>query len=713
PKDFPLFRNFLLASARHDHGAGGAGERGTDAIYGGHSHVGTMIYLGDNWPDEFRGHLFTHNLGGHQINQEVNQCEGSGFNTVHAGRDLFFCSDPKYVALDLQYGPDGAVYVIDWYDQQHCHNPNSERWDRSNGRIYRLEYAATYKPLKVDLAAMSDEKLIELHGHRNEWFVRTARRLLHERAQAGTLRQEVIPMLGGIFANHLDPAIRLRALWTIHAVGHFSDEVARRALADPDEFVRGWGIQLATDDREVSAELLNEFSRLAKTDASSVVRLYLASAIPRVTEASAWELIDALARHGEDRDDRNLPLLLWYGLAHWMPNNLDRAFAVAEHTQIPQLEDYIYWYAATFDGDALKRAVTALAKAEGETLRRRLAGLWLAMEPRANVAMPDVWKQVAPKLYASKDPRVQRQAERVAAVFGDDSMFSRLRESLANSTADADTRQHAFAVLSRAQDRPSLPVFLRLLDDAAFRSPAINLLARFDAPEISEALLSRFEKFTPAERSAALNTLTSRAKFAMPLLDAVAAGRFKQLTAFHVRQLLELKNAEVDERVTATWGKILKSTAEKQTQVARLEKVFNEAPLWAYDAGAGRQHFQKICSTCHVLHGEGTRVGPELTGAGKNGIRYFLENIIDPNAVIGADFQMTTVETKKGDTISGLVVSETPSALTIRTVTDQVIIAKTDLAERRMNETSLMPEGLLESLNDREQIELLLFLTSN
>src|SRR5205814_1253207 len=153
------------------------------------------------------------NLGGHQMNQQVNERVGSGFNTVHAGKDQLFCTDPKYVAVDLQYGPDGAVYIIDWYDQQHCHNPNTERWDRSNGRIYRLEYAATYKPVKVDLAAMSDEKLIELHGQRNEWLVRTARRLLHERAQAGTLRQEVIPMLGGIFANHLDPAIRLRALW--------------------------------------------------------------------------------------------------------------------------------------------------------------------------------------------------------------------------------------------------------------------------------------------------------------------------------------------------------------------------------------------------------------------------------------------------------------------------------------------------------------------
>src|SRR5882762_5187454 len=90
PAEFPGFRNYLLASARYDHGAGGAGVRGSDAIYGGHSHVGTMIYLGDNWPDEFRGHLFTHNLGGHQINQQVNNPLGSGYDTVHAGKDMAF-----------------------------------------------------------------------------------------------------------------------------------------------------------------------------------------------------------------------------------------------------------------------------------------------------------------------------------------------------------------------------------------------------------------------------------------------------------------------------------------------------------------------------------------------------------------------------------------------------------------------------------------------
>jgi putative heme-binding domain-containing protein len=198
-------------------------------------------------------------------------------------------------------------------------------------------------------------------------------------------------------------------------------------------------------------------------------------------------------------------------------------------------------------------------------------------------------------------------------------------------------------------------------------------------------------------------------------LDAVATGRLKrdQVTAFHTRQLLELKNSQVDRRVASTWGKILTTQAEKQTQIARLEKIFNEAPLWAYDGRAGHEHFQKLCASCHVLGKEGTRVGPELTGAGKNGIRYFLENVIDPNAVIGADFQMTTIDSRQGETLSGLMVLETPTTVALRTITGEVVIPKSDVVQRSTSEKSLMPEGLLEPLNEREQIELLKFLTSN
>jgi putative membrane-bound dehydrogenase-like protein len=715
PREFPEFRNYLLASARYDHGAGGAGQPGSDAIYGGHSHVGTMIYLGDNWPDEYRGRLFTHNLGGHQINQQINKPLGSGYDTVHAGRDVLFCTDPKYVAVDLQYGPDGAVYFIDWYDQQHCHNPNTERWDRGNGRIYRMQWQASYKPVKVDLAAKSDVELVELLEHQNAWFGRTARRLLHERAQSttGVANAAKDALKAKLTAS--DAARRLDALWALHLASGLSDAEVTSALADKDAFVRAWAVQLAADDKEVSSTVSAKLTALAKADASPVVRRYLASAIQRLPSDIGWQLVEALAQRGEDKDDRNLPFLLWHSMAPLVSENLDRAFAIARNAQVPQLTEWTYWFAATLEGEALNRVVSSLAELRDTALHRRLSGLWLAMEPRANVPMPSAWKSVAPQLYASKDVPVQRLAERLAASFGDATAFPRLRSMLADTKAPKADRQHAFSVLSRAQDRASLATFIGLLDDAAFRTPAINLLARFDSPEIAPALIQRFNALTPNDRAAALTTLTSRPTFALALLEAVAAKQFPrdQITSFHVRQLGSLKHAEVDKRVTAMWGRIGQTPVEKQQQIAKLEKTFSEAPLWAYNAGAGKQHYQKLCASCHKLGKDGTQLGPELTGAGKHGVRYFLENIIDPDAVIGTDFQLTSIETKDDESLSGLLVNETASAVTLRTTVGETVVPKASIKSRATSEKSLMPEGLLESLGEREQIELLKFLTTN
>jgi putative membrane-bound dehydrogenase-like protein len=725
PAEFPEFRNFMLASARYDHGAGGAGQPGSDAIYGGHSHVGTMIYQGDNWPDEYRGHLFTHNLGGHQMNQQINKRLGSGFDTVHAGKDQSFCTDPRYVPVDLQYGPDGAVYSIDWYDQQHCHNPNTERWDRSNGRIYRMSWAATYKPAKVDLSAKTDLELVDLLKHKNAWYGRTAQRLLTERSTSGLsdskskgIDSEAQKKLLRVAQSAPAPTQRLNALWAAHAVGLWNEDMSSRALRDNDEYVRAWAVQFWTDNpRQVPpSSVLKTFSRLAQEDPSPVVRLYLASAAQRVANQSfTRDLLYSLANHKEDRDDRNLPLLLWDAIAQQMPRAEGTYLKLAERTALPQLADYIYWYAATLPKGSLNEVISALSKASGDTLRRRLAGLWLALEPRGSVPMPDMWKTIAPRLYANDDVRIRRQAERIAAVFGDTSVFPRLREALASRTADLQSRKHAFAVLSLAQDRPALPAFLRLLDDKDFRSQTITLLPRFDDPQIPEALIAKFDQWPKPDQALALNALTSRASFALALLDAVAAGRVKrdQLSAFYVRQLTGFKNADVDKRVIADWGRINQSPAEKQSKMDKLEKTFNEAPLWAYESSAGQEHFQKLCSSCHRIGNEGNRLGPELTGAGKHGIRYFLENIIDPDAVIGTDFQMTTIETKSGDSFSGLIVNDSAAAMTLRTVAGESIIPKTDIAKKETSSKSLMPEGLLESLTDRQQLELLKFLTTH
>ncbi len=724
PAAYPEFSNYLLASARYGHGAGGAGERGSDAIYGGHSHVGAMIYLGDNWPDEYRGNLFTHNLGGHQINQQINKPLGSGYDTVHAGKDVLFCTDPNYVAVDLKYGPDGAVYFIDWYDPQHCHNPNTEQWDRANGRIYRMEWKETYRPVTVDLRRLKDIELVHLQDHKNRWYARTARRLLNERSLSGKIASLAVAEIRSRLDSR-EPQVQLNALWTRHLTGGLTEAESRSALGDDDPFVRAWAIQLACEARNVSGVMQNEFVRIAFDEPSPVVRRYLASAVQRVPENTAWALIANLAGHARDADDRILPYLLWHGMATvWSSpaatgavarKRLTTAMTIARETKMPQLADWIYWYAAALEGENLDQAIGSLGELRGDALLKRLTGLWLAMEPRANLPMPKAWRKTAGVLDLSSDAEVRRLTQQLAAVFGDDSSFALLRDTLARFSADPAARAHAFAVLSRAQDKQSLDVFLNLLDEDQFRLQTLRLLARFNSARIPPAILTRFNFLQPSERSAAVDTLTSRASYAIPLLVAIGNEVVPRnaLSAFHVRQLSQLNSPEVDGQIAKIWGPIKTTPAEKQLEIERLNTVFSEAPLWAYSEQAGFKHFQTLCAPCHRVGDVGVRLGPELTGAGKHGSRYFIENIVDPDAVVGKDFQLMTVETKSGDVISGLMMGDTASAVTLHHTGGPVVIPRADIVSSVLTEKSMMPEGLLDALNEREKIELLKFLQAH
>ena len=211
PGNETVFRNFLPSSAAYGHGEGGAGDPGSRAIYGGHSHVGTMIYLGSNWPDKYRDQLFTHNLHGHQMNRQRNLRQGSGYRTVHAGSDQLYTSDPMFIGVDLKYGPDGAVYMIDWVDRQHCHTTKVENWDRSNGRLYRMQWAESFQSVKVDLRQHSDEELVSLVRDDDEWYSRMARRLLQERQSKSAL-----PLIDQALAGATKTADTLRLLWTRH-----------------------------------------------------------------------------------------------------------------------------------------------------------------------------------------------------------------------------------------------------------------------------------------------------------------------------------------------------------------------------------------------------------------------------------------------------------------------------------------------------------------
>ena len=721
PDFAPDLKNYLFASARYDSGEGGAGKPGTTAVYGGHSHVGTMIYLGDNFPAQYRDTLFTHNLHGHQINQQRNVRVGSAYETFHAGSDLLFSPDPTYLPVDLQYGPDGAVYAIDWTDIQHCHNPRTEVWDRSNGRLYRVSYASTYKPVKVDLVAATDLELAKLHTHRSEWFARTARRVLQERAASRALEPAALTALRAQATNtDSEISAQLRAIWTLHVTNNLGAPDLTKLLAHSADTVRAWAIQLGTEQPQTavgsrpSAVATSDLARLAASDPSPAVRLALASAAPALPAGARWPIVSALAARADDAGDRYLPKMVWFAAAPLVAENLDRALDLAAKTALPTLTDNLHWFIAR-TAPGRDRLAALLASAPEASAARALRVLAFALETEAGLQAPANWPALAQRFSSSTDTATRTAFEQLAALFGDKGLLARTRATLADTATPLAARKRALDLLRRAGDTESTALLVSLLGDATLRSSVIPLLTNAaDSSAAANGLISQFKSFSDAERTAALAALTGKPALALALLRAVEAGAFdrKALTALHARNLRNLRNREVTATLDRVWGRANDTSADAQAAIAKMRDTVRNAPLWAFDTAAGRKVYDRVCASCHLMNGTGGNLGPDLSGTWRNGVDYFIENIVDPNAVIGDAFQLNLITKRDGTVVSGMIEKETDTAVSVRTMTETVTIPKADIKDRQKTPQSLMPPGLLEALPEREALELLKFLTT-
>ena len=305
-----------------------------DFEYEKRAYCGAMVYLGGQWPAEWRNTFFFHDIHMNKLRNEKLVRAGSGMKALR-NVDFVVSSDPWYRGLSPQYGPDGSVFVNDWYDKVPCHQQR-DFTDRSNGRIYKIVYEGV-KPVSVDLAKASDAELVQYQLNANDWYVRRARRLLAERGP----KPEVRAGLEKILRENADETRQLRALWALHGVGGIGEALALEALKNRSEYVRSWVIQLTCEDGAPSPALLAEFQRLAKEDPSPVVRLYLTSALRRIEIPKRWPILEALALHAEDAGDHNLPVMLWYAAEPAVAADLTKGAALLATCRIPKVQEFI------------------------------------------------------------------------------------------------------------------------------------------------------------------------------------------------------------------------------------------------------------------------------------------------------------------------------------------------------------------------------------
>ena len=383
----PYVYDDIKTIADHRHYLGDKGPHAangkSDAAGGGHAHAGLLVYQGDSFPAEYRGKLFMNNIHGQRINMDIPERAGSGFVGKH-GADFLNFNDRWSQIINLQTGPDGSMFMIDWYDKNQCHHNDVNGHDRSNGRIFKISYGDK-KVTRVDLAKLSDEELVKLLSSKNSWHARHAQRILQERSTelvaiifsaasnrsvenspefksaVGRLDKMGEQLLKNLNSPSTTTAERLRALWTLHVTTAKQSEWRFAALGHKDELVRCWAIQLLFESAPTvqpnfllsasapkptfgaAARTWNgtTLAQMAGADSTPMLRLYIASALQRVKPQNRVETLEALLAHAEDATDQNLPLMYWYAAEPVAGQSVGAAAKLLTKTKIPQVREYI------------------------------------------------------------------------------------------------------------------------------------------------------------------------------------------------------------------------------------------------------------------------------------------------------------------------------------------------------------------------------------
>ena len=310
------------------------------------AHGGARFYLADTFPAKYRDRLFMCNIHQHMVLTDIMEPKGSSYVGKH-GDDFMPINDLAWVGFSVETGPEGGVYILDWHDTDIC--GNAVNFPQS-GRIYRIMPKGA-KPIKQpDLRSLSDEELVKLQMHSNDWYVRQARVLLQSRLADGRLDQKAVwAQLKRMFETSHTSAKKLRALWALHVTDRFKDKpgfngssvLVRFMLNNKDEYVRAWAIQLLCEDGNPSEGALKKFAELAEQDKSPVVRLYLAAALQRLEFDQRWPILEALSKHGEDVDDNNIPRMLWFALEPMVPKHPQQALKLAVSGKMPKLQQFV------------------------------------------------------------------------------------------------------------------------------------------------------------------------------------------------------------------------------------------------------------------------------------------------------------------------------------------------------------------------------------
>jgi len=691
---------------------------------------GQTIYRATEFPPEYRGNHFSVDNAQNMVHRCLLERDGAGYAARRATEEKveFLTSTEQWFRpVNLEVGPDGALYVVDMYrdiieDYSAIPRYLQQLYVESliagadRGRIWRVVADGVAEPEKLDLTKASTAELVGRLAHGNAWWRQTAQRLLLERGD-----RAAIGPLALLAKTGATPQARLHALYALDGLNALEPALVEGALDDAHFGVRMHALRLVErwlaanpaltakvvamiDDPDPGVRLQLAFTLGESKDPRAVEALaqmaarygddpwMQAAVLSSVADSADQLLVAILGRSGESDKGRLLahPLASIVGARHndeEIGNLLARVAKVEDDalgaTRVACLEGLI---------EGLKRGKSqVLGSSEGQRALRHLL-------VDRSVRLRELALQVAGLVKLHEAPEIKAALATAGEVALDESR-------------SIEERKAAIALLAGAPLDDVEPVVEELL---APRQPldvqqaAVAALSLVDDPRAGSLLLANWPGYTPKVQDAVLEALFSRQNRLPKLLDAIEEGLVQpsSLDAVRREQLIHSSEAEIRRRAESLLAGQSSSKGRDEV-LAR----YQGALTLARDPRRGQQVYTDQCAKCHQLQDQGYAVGADLATASTRSDETIIADILDPSSQITVGYQNYTVVTDDGRIFTGVLAAETATSITLRKEegVEQTILRQ-QIDEMEASSISMMPEGLEKEVSPQDVADLIAYL---
>jgi putative membrane-bound dehydrogenase-like protein len=680
-------------------------------------------YTGDLFTGEYLRSTFVaepvHNL----VHRDVIEVDGGGFRARRGseGREFLASTDAWFRPVSFYVGPDGALYVIDYYRKRIEHpewtssefqkNPAEFSLGADRGRIYRIVPDGPAVPYaRVDLGSADNTALVNVLSKGTLWWRRTAQRLLIERKAVDQADALVA------LAKSAGPLGRLHALWTLNGLDLLPDALIVTALDDAEAGVRENALQLA--DARLSTPGI----------AAAVLARTKVETDPRVT----FQLIATLGSlPGPAAADAQTRLLFEHLDDLWVvraaltagsdraPAYLDRALdpsSGATASDSPTRRGFFHDLGVLMGARGQDQEIArVISRATGWSGTALLRGIGQGLKGHSSTALTSSGGPLL-TLAQADDAGLRRAALSLLSRRGlpggaeSDAAIDAASRLAIDAAADADRRADAIRLLGingAALRRATFEHLVRPREPEAVQIAALNALESLRGDTVGRELLPSWGTLTPGARSALVDLLLADPARQRLLVDAMTRGTVEPwaLNFGQKRDLLMNDDPGIRRDARA----LLEESPAARGEIANRYAAAVEG---GGDPARGQQVFARVCAACHHLGG-GTDadVGPDLATVRHRPPLSLLVDILSPSQSIAQGYETYLVELTGGRTEAGTLASQSATSITLRQAAKTIPIQRRDIQRLTVVPQSMMPANLDKVITPEQMADLLAYLT--